>query len=347
MWKTLRFDDRFADKPSPIEFAFESEDGVLRNGQSGFGKVVYPEGSVYTGSLIFIDGRFEKYGFGEQDFTRSTMTADVLGGGEEHFSYKFVGFYDYRTTDWIYGNGIMYFRDKNQRPSAFIKGFFIGHIVECDWEGAFSEDLLLPGFTAEMEIEQKPHSQRVKLLERKIQGLNTVHTVLVGDSWFEFYENYRNEFHGKSVLNLGIGGSTYDEWVKHHIKGLLAKIHFERVIVNLGFNDLHHFCETDELLSSVEKFVNAIRNLNPTVEFFITSVSPSPKFKGMLSKERRANALLKSYCESNGLNYVDTVGLFMNGDYYANEFETLFSADRMHLNEKGYEVWRNAFIDLI
>lgn len=347
MWKTLRFDDRFADKPSPIEFAFESEDGVLRNGQSGFGKVVYPEGSVYTGSLIFIDGRFEKYGFGEQDFTRSTMTADVLGGGEEHFSYKFVGFYDYRTTDWIYGNGIMYFRDKNQRPSAYIKGFFIGHIVECDWVGAFSEDLLLPGFTAEMEIEQKPHSQRVKVLERKIQNLNTVRTVLVGDSWFEFYENYRDEFHGKSVINLGIGGSTYDEWVKHHIKGLLAKIHFERIIVNLGFNDLHHFCGPDELLSSVVKFVNAIRNLNPTAEIFITSVSPSPRFKDMLSKERRANALLQKYCKINNLNYIDTVGLFVKDGVYVDGFETLFSSDGIHPNNKGYCVWQTTFVDFL
>lgn len=354
MWKTLKFDIRYKDKPSPIEFTFESDNGILQNGQSGFGSVAYPEGSVYTGSLIYTGGEFEKYGYGEQDFTKSVMTADVLGGADGLDVYKFVGHYDYRKTDWIFGNGILYFRDKKLKPAAFIKGYFIGHIVYRAWEGEFSDVLLLPGYTPEMEIKQMRHKQRIMQLQEKLKTANSARTVLVGDSWFEFYETtaegialYKKDTAGKSVIGLGVGGSTFAEWVGGLVGSLLAKVKFERVIVNLGFNDLHHFCNTDEMMDSVKAFVAAVLRLNKTADIYILSISPSAHFSAQLEKERAGNAQLKSFCKANGLNFIDTVGLFMTGDEYEKEFSDMFVADGLHLNEKGYAVWHDAFKNLL
>ena len=353
MWKTITFDNTDSANAMPISFSFDSADGVLRDRQVGFGSVRYAEGSVYTGSLIYVNGAYEKYGYGEQDFTNSCMSAADFNAPDTLVPYKFVGFYDYRVTEWIFGNGVMYFKDGYGNPAAFIKGYFYATDVRGNWRGKFTPDLLLPGFTAEMEIKQfPPHYHRSQQLLNRLAGGAKCKTILLGDSWFEFYQTvYPQKFDadtaGKSVIDIGIGGSTYKQWNKYFLDDLLSKIEFDRVIINLGFNDVHSHESPSAVANAAKKTVEAIRNHNKNAKIYILSISPSIHFKSFLVTEKRANALLEKLCMQFGATYIDTVSLFMNGGEYVSCFDGLFVSDGLHLNLTGYELWTKAFVDLL
>lgn len=353
MWKKLTFDSADNANAMPMDFSFESADGVLRDGQVGFGSVRYAEGSVYTGSLIYVNGCYEKYGFGEQNFTFSCMSAADFNAPVTLVPYKFVGFYDYRVTEWILGNGVMYFKDAYGNPAAFIKGYFYAPDVRGNWRGKFTPELLLPGFTPDMEIKPfPPHYHRSEQLLNELSDGAKCNTVLIGDSWFEFYHTvYPQKFNadtaGKSVLDIGIGGSTYKQWNKYFLDNLLNKIEFERVIINLGFNDIHSHESPSAVANAAKKTVQAIRNHNADAQIYVLSISPSIHFKGFLSLEKRANDLLKRLCMQSRATYIDTVSLFMPDGEYVDGFDGLFVSDGLHLNLTGYELWTKKFVDLL
>ncbi len=101
------------------------ENGTFKEGASsyGFGAIKYPEGSVYVGEIYYDGKEFIKHGKGQQDFTYS-----VMGKMMKEFDmkqYKFVGEYD-KDHEWIYGNGVLYYRDADSKPVHFCKAWFEG-----------------------------------------------------------------------------------------------------------------------------------------------------------------------------------------------------------------------------
>ena len=356
IWKTITFDKQIDTFPKPIEFTFQSDDGILREGQCGFGKVKYAEGSVYTGSLIYSDGKYQKYGFGEQDFSDSSMSAADYTADENLVLWKFVGFYDYRETDWIFGNGILYFLNKKGKPAAFVKGYFAGNNKVCDWERDFTPSLLLPGFSPDMEIDSTPHAGRFVELQRAVEHSVKCDTVLIGDSWFHLYEcpiengcicgTFAEDTEGKNVLNLGIGGSTFYEWARYH-GNLLKNVDFKRAIVNLGFNDVHCRMRTEDIVNNARTLFDTIRKCNSSAEIYLLNITPSVTFKLKLRDEKEASTALKALCDEYGITVLDSAELFMPNGKYIADFESYYYKDGLHLNRKGYLLWRQLFIDLL
>ena len=73
---------------------------------------MYPEGSVYEGNL-FYDGSFNKFGVGMQCFKNTKISQEEFGGPKGLLIDKFVGNFNHLETNWIYGDGILYFVDDN------------------------------------------------------------------------------------------------------------------------------------------------------------------------------------------------------------------------------------------
>jgi lysophospholipase L1-like esterase len=360
MLKMIKFEDKneiVREKAIPLWFIFDSSDGVLRDGQSGFGSVRYLEGSVYTGNLIYHGGLFDKFGYGEQDFTHSLITARNLGLGEEYHLYKFIGNYDYRICDWIYGNGVIYFLSNEGFPKAFVKGFFIGLSCQKKYKGRFDSRLLLPGFSMDMELDTitSPRKHRIDIIENKLEKKNMTDTLLVGDSRFEFYEGpnqygdvgpFLKDSVGKDVLNIGIGGTTYSDWIDY-FSSFIAPLTFSKVIVNLGFNDIHShlYGKARRIFGLFQRFIGMLLKKNPSLKIYVLGVSPSLGEKGSLSEERKLNELEKNYCDSDSrLSFIDVYSVFFkeNGEYVEN-FGKYFIDDGIHLNGAGYNVWTPLF----
>ena len=341
-------------KLTVLYFEFDSKTNALKNGQHGIGKIKYDEGSEYYGSILFNNGNFFKYGYGEQDFLSTQIPQEVFLGPKNLKAFKYVGNYDYTKIGWCYGNGILYFVDKNNKPAAFVKGFFVGIHKKKPFEGLFTKDILLPGFTLDMEIEQDI-LPRAKTIQEKANKEIDVNTILIGDSWFELYEEYNDNYQtigtfkedteGKSVLNLGIGGSTYLDWVKY-APTILKKINFNQVIINLGLNDLHFGYTPESIIENCDKVIKIIRNKNPNCKIHILSISPTLEFKHYRELEIFTSIKLQKFCEINNINFISAENVFIKENQFVDDYEKFFVPDGLHLNNYGYKKWSTIFKSL-
>lgn len=319
---------------------FAPKEGVYKEGKpcKGFGSVKYPEGSVYTGDIYYDGKNFNKIGYGQQDFSRS-----VIGYTDSRINekkYKFVGSYDYRKTEWIYGNGVLYYTDESGKPSHFAKGFFSGLTRIGDYRGEFDYSLLLDGYSADMEFSYDENTEYIREVFEKAHRicdrLKCIDTLFVGDSYFGL--SNETEFAGRFVfgkifpdnfVNCGINGSRFCDWHKY-LSQLTDLPQPEKIIVNLGFNDLHHGKSVKSAYSDYRKFLSQIRVIFPKSRLYLMQVVHAPEFPSFYESENEFNALTAKTAESLGVTVADW------NDEITACAENCFHSDGIHPNEKGY-----------
>lgn len=347
MRKRIDFDGKTIDDSIPVYFEFDSPDGVLRDGVFGVGEIAYGEGSVYRGTLVYRDGKFNKYGYGEQDFTRAAFTSDELGVSDEHKPYKYVGAFDYTMTDWIYGNGVMYFTDRDGKPSGHAKGWYVGTTKRGEYRGEFKRELLLAGYENTPELELHPRMNMFTARREKAKKAVSAKSVIIGDSWFELYERegtFAEDTAGKDVLGLGVGGTTYSDWV-NVIDDILGCIKFERVFLNLGYNDIHGGEAPDDVLVNLSTVIAAIKNINPDALIYVNAVCPAPFKPATFERKMQFDKLAQKFCfyEKN-VRFLMCHKPFLKEDGSPiDDLADYFIEDKIHLNECGYKLWSPYF----
>lgn len=326
-------------EPGIWYFIPKNEKFCKRKSCIGFGVIKYGEGSIYTGDIYYDGKKFNKLGNGQQEFTYSTL--GTIDPNINEKKYMFVGKYDYRKTDWIYGNGVLYYKDLNGNPSRFIKGFFSGLEKISEYHGEFDYSNLLDGYTKEMESD---YSERTSLFNREKKNyeyVNKLDNLFIGDSYFEFW--YYNEFSNNTFpndyslennLNVGLGGSKFIDWYKYI--PLLKDIQEPKnIIVNLGFNDLHSGFKPITVYHQFKKFINMLREIFPNSNYYILNVVHSPMFKDShYELEIKFNEIMKKHAKENNITIIDNKKAIQEKEKEAN----CFHKDLVHLNDLGYKV---------
>lgn len=306
----------------------------------GFGSIKYPEGSIYTGDIYYDGKNFEKLGMGQQDFRLSNIGYPIIGLNEK--KYKYVGKYDYRKNDWIYGNGIMYYTDLDGKPSHFVKGFFSALNKIGDWRGKFDPSVIIDGYTPDMESDFDENEIRLKHIVQEVLDSNNgnVKALLIGDSYFELYKTGEyagkyvfDETFSKDVVNIGICGSTFADWLRYfpHIVDLPEP---DKIIINLGFNDVHNVnCNNNTVRKVYLDYLRFLRNLRsvyPNSKIYLIEAVQAPAFPTFYDKELRWNNLIcstASKCNVTVISYSEQL---------KKSEKNCFHSDLVHLNEDGY-----------
>lgn len=347
------------DNIGPIYFEFESKEKKLKENLKMFGSIRYRDLSVYTGPLIYKNGKGNKIGFGTQDMTKAPFSTDETGLDENIYKYdRYVGLFDYRKTDWIYGNGVMYFTDHNGKPKAFVKAFFSSLKILKPYVGEFDYSNLLANYTKDMEISPEmcvPHRARLELLENRCHQAKNINLLMIGDSWFHFYDEgpeealtgeFKKDSANKSVINIGIGGTTFADWIKY-LPNFNRAIKYNSILINLGINDIHSNLTVKHVYSNFLKLIKIIRNNNKDCKIYVNEVARAPGFINYSDNVKNLNKMIKAYCGSNNLSFVECCQCFYkeNGELLDN-ISSYYGEDLLHLNKKGSAVWKEKFIGL-
>lgn len=322
--------------------------------QNGKGEIKYGDYSTYNGDLHFDGSNFYRKGYGEMDFSTCSFYGRNAGTMDDVRVYKYIGEFDHYKTGWMSGNGIMYFVDiKTLQPKAYIKGYFNGVTVIGDYQK--SEVSLIEGYDESMEREfifNYPYMKNY-INNYYYQG-SPSKNVICGDSYVDMMHkqyniiDYEKEFPiSYEAINTGIGGTTYYHW-RYLAKELIFPYQPEKVVLHLGFNDLHMGLTPEQVINDAKYLVDEIRNAIPNVNIYLMSVEPSPCFASFLQIEIEYNNLLKDYCRNNNVGLIDHAQILMKStDATIDDLSNYFISDRVHLNSNGYKSFVSMIKDIL
>ena len=322
----------------------------------GMIKERYPEGSVYEGQGEYDGKNFFRQGHGVQDFTQSKITGEDIGGPLASRLYKFIGNYDRHLGGWMYGNGIFYLTTQDGKPLAYSKGYFASTKKLSDWHGDFDTDLLLNGFTPDMETELVPFKAKFERAKKRLEKVNQVDYLFLGDSWMEYWTKselmgggapaFDEEVSslGLNAINIGVGGTEFYQWISR-IEEFVKDSNPKKIIISLGGNDLTHGTPVNEIYKNFKSLMQTIHKHLPKTTVYISTVLHSKFTTAFWDKEDELNALMKDFATKN--DYVKVLALegliFKNGKLIEN-IDDYFLSDNLHLNRKGYDLWGKAVL---
>jgi lysophospholipase L1-like esterase len=192
-------------------------------------------------------------------------------------------------------------------------------------------------------IFQIHYTDRVRAFQ--VQNEQLEYVVFVGDSITEGF-NLAKHFPGRRVLNRGIGADVIgNEMPEGDRRGVLRRMDesFFRCAASdafllIGINDLGMGRKPAQLEAGYREMLRQVRERTPLVRLRVQSVLPT---RGKYAKHNADvldfNARLRKLAEEFDCQYVDLHKLMIDEH---GELRSELTADGLHINEKGYEIWR-------
>jgi lysophospholipase L1-like esterase len=147
----------------------------------------------------------------------------------------------------------------------------------------------------------------------------------------------KKSFPGAGYVNVGFGGSVVADST-HFAPRILIPYKPSAVVFYAGDNDIARGGKPEQVLADFKEFVATARKGNPDCRVLFVAIKPSVARWKQFDTQKKANALVKAYCESHeGLAFIDVVPLMLRAD--GTPDPELFVKDGLHMSEKGYAIW--------
>jgi lysophospholipase L1-like esterase len=155
--------------------------------------------------------------------------------------------------------------------------------------------------------------------------------VFAGDSltadgrWQEWFPEYE-------AVNHGVGGDTTDDLLERLGEVVAAKPH--AIALMIGTNDFKRRRSAEYVVRNIESILVDLRRDLPGVRLLLESIPPRGREFAPAIKD--ANRHLRQFSATVRAQYLDLwPALAFDGE----ELNPMFSEDRLHLNDAGYEAW--------
>jgi len=142
-----------------------------------------------------------------------------------------------------------------------------------------------------------------------------------------------------TVIGRGFGGSNTND-VLHYADRIIIPYQPRAIVIYEGDNDVAQGISPEEIAATYAKLLDKIDTELPDCRVYILAVKPSIKRWSMWPTMQRVNALLAELArERDGVTYIDIATPMLNDA--GEPRPDLFIEDDLHMNRKGYEVWRD------
>lgn len=168
-------------------------------------------------------------------------------------------------------------------------------------------------------------------------GPNTL--LVTGSSSVRLWKTIHEDLAPYQVMQRGYGGAKLTDF--NYYAGRIIQEGTMKAILVFVANDISGG-EGDrtprEVVQLFRALVKQIRERNPDTPVFWIEITPTPSRWHAIEQIRKANELIRKYCEKNDDLYF--IGTY---DVYTDESgmpdSTLFRNDMLHLNPQGYALW--------
>lgn len=164
--------------------------------------------------------------------------------------------------------------------------------------------------------------------------------LFVGSSSIRLWENLVQDFPAHRVLNRGFGGATLPDVILY-ANETIYRYQPSQIVFYCGENDLAS-SDTIRVQTVVNRFVGLFRQIrkrHPDVPFVFISIKPSPSRAHLMPKIAAANREIRLFLSrQKKARFADVYEAMLQQN--GRPRGELFKDDSLHMNEKGYAIWK-------
>lgn len=171
--------------------------------------------------------------------------------------------------------------------------------------------------------------------------------LFIGSSSFRLLRDTSTIFPGYAILNRAFGGSTLEDVIRWRYETIYPYQH-KQIVMYCGEND---FASSDTVtvelvIQRFKTLFELIRAKYPSVPFVYVSIKPSPSRIHLINKVKEANRIIQTYLQSKtNTRFVNVFDAMLKKD--GTPDESLFKEDMLHMNPKGYAIWKRKLLPVL
>lgn len=169
--------------------------------------------------------------------------------------------------------------------------------------------------------------------------------VFVGSSSIKLWVGLERDFPRLNIVHRGFGGSQ-TEHATRYFEQLVGRYRPAKIVFYEGENDLDAGKDVATVLADLKAFMATKRAILGATPVFFISVKPSPSRWQQFARQSELNGHVRAIAsEAKDLVFVDVVPRMLDKD--GRPRAELFIDDELHINAKGYAIWRDLVSDAL
>lgn len=169
--------------------------------------------------------------------------------------------------------------------------------------------------------------------------------LFTGSSSVRMWKSLQQDFPDRQVLNRGFGGSSMADLLARFDE-VIAPHNPSAIFIYEGDNDLAQGQSEAEIMANTRKVLARIRKKDKAVPVVFISPKPSVARKELRDRYISFNKVLSAWTNTREhVHYLDVWEPMMAEDGRVRE--DIFIEDNLHMNAKGYAIWKQAVGDML
>lgn len=163
--------------------------------------------------------------------------------------------------------------------------------------------------------------------------------VFTGSSSIRFWKDLGSDYNQFYTINTGFGGSQMSDLL-FFIEETVLRFKPTKIFLYEGDNDIVAGKSPKEILATTKEVIEIIQNELPNAHIYLISAKPSPSRWSLKKQYLKLNRKFKAYSKGNKhISYIDVWKPML--DAQKRPKASIFIEDSLHMNRKGYLIWRN------
>jgi len=162
--------------------------------------------------------------------------------------------------------------------------------------------------------------------------------LFIGSSSIRLWTSLAEHFPKHRVVNRGFGGSQIIDSVRY-AKRIVLPYKPQLIVLYAGGNDINAGKTPEQVAADYRAFVKTVHDALSATRIAYVSIAPNPARWAQVDRVRAANSLIEAQTRTDErLAFIDVFPKML-GEAGQPRPE-IYVADRLHMNPKGYELWR-------
>lgn len=189
--------------------------------------------------------------------------------------------------------------------------------------------------------------ERAKIWDKEIDSISDFDkrqtppekaVLFLGSSSIRGWYSLRKDFPKINIINRAFGGSRIED-TNYYFNRVVSPYSPRIIVFYAGENDVNDGLAPERVADDYKKFSQLVRQKFPKVKIVFISLKPSPSRWNKADKFKQTNALIKEEIAKDKYSvFLDVWNSMLNEK--GEPRPELFQGDMLHMNEKGYEIWR-------